>query len=147
VSFETRPALKDGLLQLLNSTAVRDRRHADYAVSTYRFAWSKTTDERLAQEVVPELFLKLARDADALTSACSERAMILSARVSSRLCACKMNPEVPRSMPKRLRSITGVAEERPPHEQTRLAHLTEDVVMQQFLFHHWPQGSQLRTGA
>lgn len=45
------------------------RLHADHAVSVYRFAWSVTKDEGLAQEVVQELFLKLVRDADAVTMA------------------------------------------------------------------------------
>jgi DNA-directed RNA polymerase specialized sigma24 family protein len=47
------------------SEATLSRLHADHAVSAYRFAWSVTKDEGLAQEVVQELFLKLARDADA----------------------------------------------------------------------------------
>lgn len=54
------------------------RLHADYAVSAYRFAWSVTKDESLAQEVVQELFLKLARDAVVITTAQSERAMIFT---------------------------------------------------------------------
>lgn len=43
------------------SEATLTRLHADHAVSVYRFAWSVTKDESLAQEVVQELFLKLAR--------------------------------------------------------------------------------------
>ncbi|MDZ4401456.1 RNA polymerase sigma factor [Prosthecobacter sp.] len=54
------------------------RLHADYAISAYQFAWSVTKDEPLAQDVVQGLFLKLARDADAITSAQSERAMIFT---------------------------------------------------------------------
>ena len=54
------------------------RLHDDYAVSMYRFAWSVTKDESLAQEVVQELFLKLARDASAITVAESERAVIFT---------------------------------------------------------------------
>lgn len=54
------------------------RLHADYAVSAYRFAWSVTKDESLAQEVVQELFLKLARDSGLITTAQSERAMIFT---------------------------------------------------------------------
>lgn len=54
------------------------RLHADYAVSAYRFAWSVTKDESLAQEVVQELFLKLARDAGVITTAQSERAVIFT---------------------------------------------------------------------
>ena len=54
------------------------RLHADYAVSAYQFAWSVTKDEMLAQDVVQELFLKLARDGSALASAQSERAMIFT---------------------------------------------------------------------
>ncbi len=54
------------------------RLHTDYAISAYRFAWSVTKDEPMAQEVVQELFLKLARDADAVASAQSERAVIFT---------------------------------------------------------------------
>jgi len=60
------------------SEATLSRLHADHAVSVYRFAWSVTKDEGLAQEVVQELFLKLARDADAVTTARSERAVIFT---------------------------------------------------------------------
>jgi RNA polymerase sigma-70 factor (ECF subfamily) len=60
------------------SEATLSRLHADHAVSVYRFAWSVTKDEGLAQEVVQELFLKLARDADAVTVARSERAVIFT---------------------------------------------------------------------
>jgi RNA polymerase sigma-70 factor (ECF subfamily) len=58
--------------------ATLSRLHADHAMSVYRFAWSVTKDEGLAQEVVQDLFLKLARDADAVTSARSERAVIFT---------------------------------------------------------------------
>lgn len=54
------------------------RLHADHAVSAYRFAWSVTKDESLAQDVVQELFLKLARDASIIMSARSERAVIFT---------------------------------------------------------------------
>jgi DNA-directed RNA polymerase specialized sigma24 family protein len=47
-------------------------------LSAYRFAWSVTKDEGLAQEVVQELFLKLARDADTVAKAQSERAVIFT---------------------------------------------------------------------
>jgi RNA polymerase sigma-70 factor (ECF subfamily) len=60
------------------SEATLSRLHADHAVSVYRFAWSVTKDESLAQEVVQELFLKLARDAEAITNARSERAMLFT---------------------------------------------------------------------
>ena len=60
------------------SEATLSRLHAAHAVSVYRFAWSVTKDEGLAQEVVQELFLKLARDADAVTVARSERAVIFT---------------------------------------------------------------------
>jgi RNA polymerase sigma-70 factor (ECF subfamily) len=60
------------------SEATLSRLHADHAVSVYRFAWSVTKDESLAQEVVQELFLKLARDAEAITTARSERAMLFT---------------------------------------------------------------------
>jgi RNA polymerase sigma-70 factor, ECF subfamily len=58
--------------------ATLSRLHADHAVGVYRFAWSVTKDESLAQEVVQELFLKLARDAEAVTTARSERAVIFT---------------------------------------------------------------------
>ncbi len=58
--------------------ATLTRLHTDYAISAYRFAWSVTKDEPMAQEVVQELFLKLARDADAVASAQSERAVIFT---------------------------------------------------------------------
>ncbi|MDB6005262.1 MAG: polymerase, sigma-24 subunit, subfamily [Prosthecobacter sp.] len=58
--------------------ATLTRLHADYAFSAYRFAWSVTRDESLAQEVVQELFLKLARDAEAVSHAQSERAVIFT---------------------------------------------------------------------
>ncbi|MBK8091825.1 MAG: RNA polymerase sigma factor [Verrucomicrobiaceae bacterium] len=54
------------------------RLHADHALSVYRFAWSITKDASMAEDVVQELFLKLARDADAVTSAHSERGMIFT---------------------------------------------------------------------
>ncbi len=54
------------------------RLHADYAVCAYHFAWSVTKNESLAQEVVQELFLKLARNAAAITTAQSERAVIFT---------------------------------------------------------------------
>lgn len=60
------------------SEATLTRLHSDHAVSAYRFAWSVTKDELLAQEVVQELFLKLARDADVLAKAESERAVIFT---------------------------------------------------------------------
>ena len=58
--------------------ATLTRLHTDYAISAYRFAWSVTKDEPMAQELVQELFLKLARDADAVASAQSERAVIFT---------------------------------------------------------------------
>lgn len=58
--------------------ATLTRLHADHAVGVYRFAWSVTKDESLAQEVVQDLFLKLARDESLITSAKSERAMIFT---------------------------------------------------------------------
>jgi RNA polymerase sigma-70 factor (ECF subfamily) len=58
--------------------ATLTRLHADYAVSAYRFAWSVTKDESLAQEVVQELFLKLALDAALIAEAQSERAVIFT---------------------------------------------------------------------
>ena len=60
------------------SEATLTRLHAEHAVNAYRFAWSVTKDESLAQEVVQELFLKLARDAVIITSAQSERAVIFT---------------------------------------------------------------------
>ena len=58
--------------------ATLTRLHADYAISAYRFAWSVSKDESLAQEVVQELFLKFARDTDAVAKAVSERAVIFT---------------------------------------------------------------------
>lgn len=58
--------------------ATLTRLHADYAISAYRFAWSVTKDESLAQEVVQELFLKLAPDAAVISHAQSERAIIFT---------------------------------------------------------------------
>ncbi|MCF7786205.1 MAG: RNA polymerase sigma factor [Prosthecobacter sp.] len=58
--------------------ATLTRLHSDYAVSAYRFAWSVTKDESLAQEVVQELFLKLARDSAVISQAQSERAVIFT---------------------------------------------------------------------
>lgn len=63
---------------MLPTEATLTRLHTDYAISVYRFAWSVTKDESLAQEVVQELFLKLARDASAITVAESERAVIFT---------------------------------------------------------------------
>lgn len=54
------------------------RLHAEHAADAYRFAWSVTKDESLAQEVVQELFLKLARDGSSIASAQSERAVIFT---------------------------------------------------------------------
>lgn len=54
------------------------RIHAEHAVGVYRFAWSITRDESLAQDVVQELFLKLARDLAPLANAQSERAMLFT---------------------------------------------------------------------
>ncbi len=58
--------------------ATLSRLHAEYAISAYRFAWSVTKDESLAQEVVQELFLKLAWDAGVIATAQSERAVIFT---------------------------------------------------------------------
>lgn len=60
------------------SEATLTRLHTNYAISAYRFAWSVTKDEPMAQEVVQELFLKLARDADVVAKAQSERAIIFT---------------------------------------------------------------------
>ncbi|MGV3662091.1 MAG: RNA polymerase sigma factor [Prosthecobacter sp.] len=60
------------------SEATLIRLHAEHATSVYRFAWSVTKDESLAQEVVQELFLKLARDGGLIASAASERAIIFT---------------------------------------------------------------------
>ena len=54
------------------------RLHAAHAEPAYRFAWSITRNESLAQDVVQELFLKLARDASLLNHARSERAVLLT---------------------------------------------------------------------
>ncbi len=58
--------------------ATLTRLHAEHALNAYRFAWSVTKDEMMARDVVQELFLKLARDADAITKARSERAVIFT---------------------------------------------------------------------
>lgn len=60
------------------SEATLIRLHAEHATGVYRFAWSVTKDESLAQEVVQELFLKLARDGNIIASAQSERAVIFT---------------------------------------------------------------------
>lgn len=60
------------------SEATLTRLHAEHALCAYRFAWSVTKDEMMAQDVVQELFLKLARDVDAVTKARSERAVIFT---------------------------------------------------------------------
>ena len=60
------------------SEATLCRLHAEHALGVYRFAWSVTKDEGLAQEVVQELFLKLARDVEVVTTARSERAVIFT---------------------------------------------------------------------
>lgn len=60
------------------SETTLSRLHAEHAANVYRFAWSVTKDETLAQDVVQELFLKLARDGDAVTNARSERAVIFT---------------------------------------------------------------------
>jgi RNA polymerase sigma-70 factor (ECF subfamily) len=54
------------------------RLHAEHALSVYRFAWSITRDELLAQDVVQELFLKLARGQASLAQAQSERALLFT---------------------------------------------------------------------
>src|SRR5580704_6369031 len=58
------------------SEATLIRLHAAYALMAFRFAWSVTRDEALAQDVVQELFLKLARGVFKMEEARSERAMI-----------------------------------------------------------------------
>lgn len=58
--------------------ATLTRLHTEHAISAYRFAWSVTRDEGLAQDVVQELFLKLARDVSAVAAARSERAVIFT---------------------------------------------------------------------
>jgi RNA polymerase sigma-70 factor (ECF subfamily) len=60
------------------SEATLSRLHAEHALSVYRFAWSVTKDEMIAKDVVQDLFLKLARDADAVAKARSERAVIFT---------------------------------------------------------------------
>lgn len=60
------------------SEATLTRLHADHAADAYRFAWSVTKDESLAQEVVQDLFLKLARDGSIIAAAQSERAVIFT---------------------------------------------------------------------
>ena len=60
------------------SEATLTRLHAEHALGAYRFAWSVTKDEMMARDVVQDLFLKLARDVDAVAKARSERAVIFT---------------------------------------------------------------------
>ncbi|HEY1049384.1 MAG TPA: RNA polymerase sigma factor [Prosthecobacter sp.] len=60
------------------SEATLIRLHAEHATGVFRFAWSVTKDESLAQEVVQDLFLKLARDGSLIADAQSERAVIFT---------------------------------------------------------------------
>lgn len=52
------------------------RLHHEHAESAFRLAWSVTGDEALAQDVVQEIFLKLARQPALLDGVQSERAML-----------------------------------------------------------------------
>jgi RNA polymerase sigma-70 factor (ECF subfamily) len=54
------------------------RLHTAHAERVFRYAWSITKEEPLAEDVVQELFLKLARDASSLSGARSEAAMLLT---------------------------------------------------------------------
>lgn len=54
------------------------RLHAAHAERVFRYAWSITKQEPMAEDVVQELFLKLARDVSSITGARSEAAMLLT---------------------------------------------------------------------
>ncbi|MBL9144770.1 MAG: sigma-70 family RNA polymerase sigma factor [Verrucomicrobiaceae bacterium] len=54
------------------------RLHTAHAERVFRYAWSITKEEVMAEDVVQELFLKLARDASSINSARSESAMLLT---------------------------------------------------------------------
>lgn len=54
------------------------RLHTAHAERVFRYAWSITKEEPLAEDVVQELFLKLARDASSISGARSEAAMLLT---------------------------------------------------------------------
>lgn len=54
------------------------RLHTAHAERVFRYAWSITKEESLAEDVVQELFLKLARDVSSITGARSEAAMLLT---------------------------------------------------------------------
>jgi RNA polymerase sigma-70 factor (ECF subfamily) len=53
------------------------RLHTEHALTAFRFAWSVTRDESLAQDVVQELFVRLAIGTVVLEKVRSERAVIL----------------------------------------------------------------------
>jgi RNA polymerase sigma-70 factor (ECF subfamily) len=52
------------------------RLHTAYAPGVYRFLWTLTRDREVAQDLLQEVFAKLARDASGLTAAVSEQAWI-----------------------------------------------------------------------
>jgi len=54
------------------------RLHTAHAERVFRYAWSITKEESMAEDVVQELFLKLARDVSSITGARSEAAMLLT---------------------------------------------------------------------
>jgi len=58
------------------SEATLIRLHTEYALMAFRFAWSVTREEALAQDVVQELFLRLARGTLRVDGARSERSLI-----------------------------------------------------------------------
>ncbi len=52
------------------------RLHTAYAAGVYRFLWTMTRDASAAQDLLQEIFVKLARDSNSLISADSESAWI-----------------------------------------------------------------------
>ena len=101
--------------------ATLTRLHADYAVGAYRFAWSVTKDESLAQEVVQELFLKLARDADAVANAQSERAMIFTMVRNLALDALRRRAREEKALQSWEQELPGWFQPTEDHEQLTLA--------------------------
>lgn len=52
------------------------RLHTAYAAGVYRFLWTLTRDQGAGQDLLQEVFVKLARDASGLAAAVSEQAWI-----------------------------------------------------------------------
>jgi RNA polymerase sigma-70 factor (ECF subfamily) len=103
------------------SEAALNRLHTDYATSAYGFAWSVTKDESMAQEVVQELFLKLARDASAITRAQSERAVIFTITRNLALDALRRHTT-------REKAHQRLADERPTWFEPEVDHHVEEII-------------------